>query len=166
MGRNSSNCPDPFDDGGEALSLFGVADLLHAAFEVAEHAVYLPRRLSFRHDLVRQLLGLVGLTEVEGCPKQRWTQPVVGQIQPLGALAGGDHQPQRSLRALFVACARTRSIKPRQVAGAIIGVEIELHAALIVVDRLGESLPAFPIRRGGLYEALVAPAQQAKTLGR
>src|SRR5262249_34908101 len=98
-----SSRPDPFDDGRQALSLFGVADLLHAAFEVAEHAVYLPRRLSFRHDLVRQLLGLVGLTEVEGCPKQRWTQPVVGQIQPLGALAGGDHQPQRSLRALFVA---------------------------------------------------------------
>src|SRR5262249_10170371 len=47
-----SSRPDPFDDGGEARSLFGIADLLHAAFEVAEHAVHLPRRLSFRHDLV------------------------------------------------------------------------------------------------------------------
>ena len=88
------------------------------------------------------------------------------EIQPLGAFAGGDHQiATRSARAPRHLLCRA-SIEARQVAGTIIGVEIELHAFLVIFYRRSEGSPLFRFRGRGFGETFVAAAHQAKALRR
>ena len=110
--------------------------------------------------------ALSGSPRSKAAREQRRAQPFVGDIQPSGAFAGGDHQPQGRLRAFLVTRPRARSIEAGQVAGAIIGVEIELHASFITSIALARACRFSAVGRGGLDKTLVAAAHQAKAFGR
>ncbi|MGY4316141.1 putative O-methyltransferase YrrM [Bradyrhizobium sp. JR3.5] len=158
---------DLVDDGGPPRALWWVGDVLETGFEVAKDAAHFPFRLPLGNHLHCQFLGLVGITEIKGRGKLRRAQPFVGKLQSSGPLAGGNRDAHGGLRKILVARVPPSTIETGQVAGAIIGVEIELHTLLITVDRLLQLLlAARRVGRCGSGEAFVAATHQPEPFRR
>src|SRR5262249_39511984 len=90
------------DHGSEACGRARVGDLLHALLEVLERRVELPGIRALIVDLPRELLGVLGIRQVEGDAEQGGAYPFVAGRSRDGALAGCAHHLQGGLRTGLV----------------------------------------------------------------
>ena len=142
-----------------------VLGLIYAEFEIADRARNLPALSWFAFEFRGQFLGLVALPRVEGGAEQGLLQPFVRYAELLRSLARGDNNLATISRANLVAVALPLPVEPRQVARAVILIEIELHAALIGIDGVVEELCLVLVLRIR-EQPLVAPAEQAEAFRR
>src|SRR5208337_2152165 len=72
------------------------------------------------------------------CAEQRGPQPFIREAKLLRPLARRDDERRHRPRALVVALALPLPVQSRQIAGAVVLVQVELHAAFVGFDGLAE----------------------------
>src|SRR5208337_2478741 len=98
------------------------------------------------------------------CAEQRGPQPFIREAMLLRPLARRDDERRHRPRALVVALALPLPVQSRQIAGAVVLVQVELHAAFVGFDGLAEV--DLPLRRGRRLseKPFEAAAKQPETL--
>src|SRR5262249_12187752 len=113
------------------------------------NAVDLPSCWAVLGHVVAELLSFVCITEVKRREEQRGAKPFIARAPMLRSVACCRHDIEYGPRTFLVSFAIALAIKPREVAGAIVFVQVQIHPSFVTFDRFIEvrkSLLIYPCR--------------------